>query len=136
MNFTTRTASVDIVTRIAAVAATALPNVFTATLSTNADVRRGGYVERLGRWNALPPRVPLLDSHRRESVDSILGYCDNIRSESGAVVADIHISETRPQVAALLREGALRDLSIGFSAESWRDSTENGERVRVGEGLT
>jgi len=125
-----------VVTRIAALAATASPTVFTATLSTNADVRRSNHIERLGRWNAFPARVPLLDSHRRESVDSIVGYCDNIRAENGAVVADLHVSETRANVATLMREGALRDVSIGFSAESWRDSTENGERVRVGEGLT
>ncbi len=136
MRLTTRSASADIVTRIAAVAATALPNVFTATLSTNADVRRGGYVERLGRWNAFPQRVPLLDSHRRESVDAVIGFVDNIRAEGGAVVADLHVSETRANVSTLMREGALRDVSIGFSAEAWRDSTENGERIRIGEGLS
>ena len=136
MRLTTRAADAAIVTRVATLAQTATPNVFSATLSTNSDVRRAGYTERLGRWNAFPARVPLLDSHRRESVESVVGFADNIRSENGAVVADLHISETRGNIATLMREGALNSVSIGFSAESWRDSTEGGERVRVGEGLT
>ncbi len=134
---TTRNAPADAVfTRIASVAATAAPNVFTATLSTNSDVRRSGYIERLGRWNNFPSRVPLLDSHRRDSVDNVIGFVDNIRSEGGAVVADLHVSSTRQNVATLMTEGGLDGVSVGFSAETWRDSSENGERVRTGEGLT
>jgi hypothetical protein len=125
-----------ITTRIATLAPGTAANTFTATLSTNADVRRGTHVERLGRWNAFPARVPLLDSHRRETVDSIVGYADNIRAEGGNVLADIHISETRPNIGALIREGALRDLSIGFTADQWRESSEGSDRVRIGEGLT
>ena len=102
---TTRSASADVVTRIASVAATAAPNVFIATLSTNSDVRRSGYTERLERWNNFPPRVPLLDSHRRDSVDSVIGYADNIRSENGSVVADLHVSSTRQNVATVMSEG-------------------------------
>ncbi|MGA7237201.1 MAG: HK97 family phage prohead protease, partial [Bryobacteraceae bacterium] len=134
---TTRSASADaFFTRIAAVAATAAPNVFTATLSTNCDVRRSGYTERLGRWNAFPSRVPLLDSHRRDSVDSVIGYADNIRSENGSVVADLHVSSTRQNIATLMSEGGLSGVSVGFSVDGWRDSTENGERIRVGDGVT
>jgi prohead serine protease len=136
IRLTTRAADAAVFTRVASVAATATPNVFQATLSTNADVRRAGFVERLGRWNAFPARVPLLDSHRRESVESVVGYADNIHAENGNVVADLHISETRATIATLMREGALNNVSIGFSAESWRDATEGGERVRIGEGLT
>lgn len=136
MRLYTRAAPADaIVTRIAAVAATAETNTFTATLSATTDVKRGSYTERLGTWRPFPARVPLLDSHERSSVNSVLGYADNIRSENGAVVADLHISETRPAVATLMRERALDSVSIGFSAEAWRDSTENGQRIRIGENL-
>src|SRR5215471_8678506 len=131
-----RNSNADVITRIAAVSATATPNVFQATLSTNADVRRGTHIERLGRWNTFPSRVPLLDSHRRDSVDAVVGYVDNIRAEAGNILADVHISESRPQLATLVREGALSEVSIGFSAQQWVDSTANGERIRTGEGLT
>jgi hypothetical protein len=110
--------------------------MFQATLSTGADVRRGTHIERLGAWRPFPSRVPLLDSHRRDSVDAVVGFVDNIRSESGNILADVHISESRPQLATLVREGALQELSIGFSAQNWVDSTHNGERIRTGENLT
>jgi hypothetical protein len=129
-------ATTDVITRIASVSVTSQPNTFTATLSTNSDVRRAGYVERLGRWNAFPQRIPVLDSHRRESVESILGYADNIRLENGSVLADIHISETRGNVARMIAEGSLSELSVGFSAGQWVDSTSNGERIKTGENLT
>jgi hypothetical protein len=124
-----------IVTRIASVSATSTPNVFQATLSTGIDVRRGTHVERLGTWRPFPSRVPLLDSHRRESVEAVVGYVDNIRSEAGNILADVHISESKPQLATLVREGALQEMSIGFSAERWTDGTSNGERIRTGENL-
>ncbi len=133
---TTRAASDAVHTRIASLAPGTQANTFTATLSTNADVRRSTHIERLGAWKAFPARVPLLDSHRRESVENVIGHVDNIRVEGGAVVADLHVSETRANVATLMREGSLASVSIGFSADTWRDSTENGERIRVGEGLT
>jgi hypothetical protein len=136
MRLHVRNSAADVITRIAQVSTTATPNVFQATLSTNADVRRGTHIERLGRWNAFPARVPLLDSHRRDSVDAVVGFVDHIRSEAGNILADVHISESRPQLATLVREGALQELSVGFSAESWTDSTQGGERIRTGEGLT
>ena len=103
----TRAASDAVITRIASLAPGTQANVFTATLSTNSDVRRSNHIERLGAWKAFPARVPLLDSHRRESVENVIGHCDNIRMEGGAVVADLHVSETRPNVATLMREGSL-----------------------------
>ena len=136
MRLHTRNTTADVITRIASVSATSAPNVFQATLSTNADVRRGSHIEKLGRWNAFPTRTPLLDSHRRDSVDAVVGYVDNIRSENGSILADVHVSESRPQLATLVREGALQELSIGFSAQNWTDSTQGGERIRTGEGLT
>ena len=136
MRLHARNSTAEVITRIAAVSATAQPNVFQATLSTNADVRRGSYTERLGRWNAFPSRVPLLDSHRRDSVDAVIGYCDNIRTEGGNILADVHISESRSQLVTLVREGALQEVSIGFSAQNWVDSTSGGDRIRTGEGLT
>src|SRR5262252_9267700 len=132
----TRAAPADAVfTRIASVTPSTGTNIFTATLSASTDVKRGNYVERLGTWRPFPARVPLLDSHERSSVNSVLGFVDGFRVENGALIGDLHVSESRPAISTLLRERAVESVSVGFTAENWVDSTENGARVRTGEGL-
>jgi hypothetical protein len=135
IHFATRNApAADINLRVASLATAG--SSIEAVLSTGADVQRSGFVERLGTWATLPSRIPLLDSHRRDSVDSIIGYCDNIRSENGTIRATIHVSDSRPDVLQKIRDGSIASTSIGFSAATWRDQTENGQRIRVADSIT
>ncbi|HWB47540.1 MAG TPA: prohead protease/major capsid protein fusion protein [Stellaceae bacterium] len=67
-------------------------------------------------------RLPLLDSHRRGSIADILGYVTDIRSENGAVVGTVHVTDDR--TLTLIEVGALSGISIGFKPDpnAWRIS--------------
>lgn len=58
-------------------------------------------------------KVPLLDSHRWDSITSNVGSMRNIRVENGKILGDIHINKTRPDVFAQVEEGDVDSVSIG-----------------------
>jgi HK97 family phage prohead protease len=135
IHFTTRDApAVDLTLRVASITPTASGS-YEAVLSTNADVQRAGYIERLGEWGTLPARIPLLDSHRHDSIDHVIGHVDQIRAENGTVRGTVHISDSRPDIRQKIADGSISGTSIGFTAQ-WRDSTENGRRYRVADSIT
>lgn len=125
--------AVDLNTRVASLTPTA--NGIEAVLSTGCDVQRSGFVERLATWGALPERIPLLDSHRRDSVDSILGYVDNLRNDNGTIRGTVHISESRGDIRQKVADGSISGVSIGFTG-TWREATEGSQRFRIAEGIT
>lgn len=126
----------EITSRIATfVPSTMQGNTVEAILSTSADVQRSGYIERLGDWGTLPERIPLLDSHRRDSIDHVIGYVDGLRNEGGTVRGVCHISDSRPDIRAKVADGSISATSIGFSAQ-WRDATEQGRRFRIADQIT
>jgi hypothetical protein len=66
-----------------------------AILSTGAPVQRAGYVERLAvtpEAVEVAPRLPVLDAHRQDSIDRVLGRVDTVRFESGRMIGTLRIS--------------------------------------------
>jgi hypothetical protein len=59
---------------------------------------------------------PLLDSHRRESIDDQKGVIVAARHEPGKLIIQAHVED--PRVAARIRRGTLRALSIGYVRDS------------------
>lgn len=108
-----------------------------AVLSTGADVDRGGFIERLeisGRaidLSELP--VPLLDTHRRESTRDILGNLTAARVEGGLLVGTITISKRHEALLDDLEEGSLRNISVGYTINAFRDETDRttGRLLRI-----
>ena len=110
--------------------------------STGAPVKRrdidGDYVERL---SLQPEAVDLsrligasvLDAHRQTAVRDVLGTVRDAAVTGKEGIATIQFS-TRPEVEPIWQDvtaGILRHVSVGYSVESWDESTEGGRRVRT-----
>jgi HK97 family phage prohead protease len=110
---------------------------FEAVISTGAPVERrdfdGTFLESLDLERDWPSSLPLLDTHRSWSVNSILGKVTGFRVENGELVARVRLSG-RDDVKALARDigdGIIDSLSIGYSVEKWREQTVNGQRHKA-----
>lgn len=104
-----------------------------AVLSTGAGVKRrdarGEYVEFLDiDSSTVADLPPLLNSHRTASLDDLLGRVFNVRKEGGALVAKLHID--RADIAARVRSGVIRDVSIGYSITGVTERTDPKTRAR------
>ena len=108
-------------------------------LSTGAPVERqdarGAFEEVLDLAGAsLPERIPLLDSHARDSVDRVLGHVASMRVVNGELVGVVTLSRHNPQAIRLAQEisdGARFGLSVGYRVRTWRDGTADGRRTRT-----
>jgi len=143
-------APADIITRRATLPASswnAETATFEATLSTaGAAVERwdarGAYDEILSLSQpSWPDRVPLLDSHGRESVDRQLGSVDTLRVVGGDLLGRATLSRHNPRsqrIAAELTDGATFGISIGYAVASWSERTnaKTGRREKVAERFT
>lgn len=101
-------------------------------ISTGADVKRPGYIERLaiGRENVtLAPRLPVLDSHRQASIADVKGKVDSVRFDDGAIVATLRISD--PDALAAIERGDVTGVSIGYSVTAWEETAVPQSRDRV-----
>lgn len=91
----------------------------------------------------LLPNVPVLDSHRRESVEDILGHVGEHRIEEGGYVGRLYLA-TPDEGAAdrsktdraslawqLVRQGHLTGVSIGYWPREYTDIAA-GKRASVG----
>lgn len=112
--------------------------------STGAEVSRrdwdlGPYVERL-RMEASAVNLteliggPVLDTHDRFSVRSILGVVTGAAINEGRGLATLQFSE-RPEVQALARDveqGILRSVSAGYTVQKWEEEKRaDGTLVRT-----
>lgn len=133
----------ELLTRRATLApATADPEARTVEVvwSTGAPVRRrdmaGQYIERL----SLDPKAvdlsrlegaSVLDAHRQTAVRDVLGSVCSAAVDGKRGTALIQFS-ARPEVEPVWQDvlaGILRHVSVGYSAEDWAETTENGARV-------
>ncbi len=112
-------------------------NTVEAVISTGADVQRGGYVERLPVEHAdlrMIGGAPVLDAHNQSSTRAIVGVIQKAWKKNGEIHALIKLS-SRDEVAGLVRDikdGIVRNLSIGYRILSWRDFTDSkGNRIRT-----
>ena len=104
------------------------------TLTTGAPVQRGGHVEVLaiGPENVeFAQRIPLLDSHRQQSIADIKGSVSNIRFEPGAIVATLNISD--PSALAAVARGDVTGVSVGYRVKKWseRRDPKSGKLIRT-----
>lgn len=69
-------------------------------------------VLRMDGWQPTD-QIPLLDTHRRDSVNSQLGSIRNLRIEGDKLVGRLFVSESEPRVWMKIREGHIKDISVG-----------------------
>lgn len=60
------------------------------------------------------PQVPFLDSHNRASVSDQLGSLRSLRVEGTELVATAHFSSTAESAFTKVREGHVKDISVGY----------------------
>lgn len=109
-------------------------------ISTGAGVRRsdfsGDYVEELSLdgVDASRPNIPLLDSHRQDSLDRVLGRVLKISREANALIATVRFANTPTAVTAFdaVRDGDFASVSIGYSIQKTKDiiDGQTGDLVR------
>jgi hypothetical protein len=132
--------TIELETRGASLAPTtfnAEENTVEVVLSTGADVERAGFIERLPVENANLRGIegkPVLDTHNQGSTRAVLGVIEKAWRKDGEIRARIKLS-ARDDVAGLvrdIRDGIIRNLSIGYRVTKWADSTNSkGQRVRT-----
>ena len=101
-------------------------------LSTGASVRRAGFLERLSilpEAVTVAARLPVLDSHRQTSIQDVKGRVENVRFESGQIVATLRISDSA--ALAAIERGDVTGVSIGYRVSKWADSVDPESRERV-----
>lgn len=82
---------------------------------------------------ALPEQVPVLDSHWRYSVDSVLGSARHIRREGSDTVARLHFAEGNEAAERawnLVRQRHVRDVSVGYRVTAYSD-VEAGQSAQI-----
>jgi len=108
--------------------------------STGAPVVRhdaaGPYEERL----SLAPEAvdlerfiggPVLDSHRHDALDAVLGVVLDARVDGRQGTATVRFSERADAAWRDVLAGILRGVSVGYTVERWEDETREGRRVRT-----
>lgn len=111
------------------------------TWSTGAGVRRrdaaGLYEERL---SLDPAHVdlsrliggPVLDGHRQESIDQVLGVVTAAHADGGRGIATVRFSERAEPVWRDVKAGILRSVSVGYVVDRWQDARgADGLRIRT-----
>ncbi|MGU3538119.1 prohead protease/major capsid protein fusion protein [Methylobacterium sp. A54F] len=151
MTIAIRTAEAGILTRLAPTrtptASTtwdAETRTFEAVLSSGAAVdrqdARGLFAEVLtiGGGIVLPSRIPLIDSHQRDSVDRQIGAVTELRVIGGELRGRVTLSRHNPQavrLAAEIGDGAVFGISLGYRVTRWSErihpETKRRERIAV-----
>lgn len=107
-----------------------------AIVSTGAEVRRPGFIERLDLAGADLSRLigaPVLDAHRSASTSDQLGVVEaaEIRSEGLWVRMRFRSNDAAKAVLTDIADGTLRGLSIGYSVAEWKDERRGNDRIRA-----
>jgi len=118
-------------------------NTVRVVFSTGAEVIRrdlsGEFVERLSLAPeavdlALLRGAPVLNNHDRHSgVESILGVVEDASVDGQRGEAVVRFG-TRPEVQGIVadvRAGIIRNVSVGYSVEEWRETREHGKRIKT-----
>lgn len=100
-----------------------------ATISAGAPVPRrdqtGAFIEVLSLDGIDPARVvgvPVLDSHRLDSVERVVGVVTEAGRDAAGLWARIKVSERAEPLWRDIVAGILRSLSVGYSVQRWEPS--------------
>lgn len=83
----------------------------------------------LGRLNA---GAPVLNTHSAYSLSDQIGVVERAWLENGQGMATLRLSEREDvaPIAADIAAGIIRNISVGYSVQEWRESREPGQPVR------
>jgi len=82
--------------------------------------------------------MPLLDSHRQDGLDRVLGVVRGARIENSELIVSVQISERAEAIWKDIKAGIIRNVSVGYSVNETEDRAdpETGHRVRAVVGWT
>lgn len=76
--------------------------------------------------------MPLLDSHRQDGLDRVLGVVRSIRFEAGKMIVTVQISKRHEAIWQDIKEGVITNVSVGYEPVEHRDDANvEGQRVRT-----
>ena len=77
--------------------------------------------------------MPLLDNHKRQGLEDVLGVVRSARIENGLLIITVQVSERAEPVWRDIKAGIIRNVSIGYSVDRFEDRVdrETGQRVRT-----
>lgn len=114
---------------------------FEVIFSSGAGVERydarGPYLEVLALSQAWPDRVPFLDAHRRDGLDSVLGFADRLTTVGGEARAWVRLSrhsDKADRLAAEIADGNSFGISVGYMVNEFGRETideKTGRRTKV-----
>jgi phage major head subunit gpT-like protein len=108
--------------------------------STGAAVRRRDAAGPFDELLSLDPAhvdlsrllgAPVLDSHRQESLEHVLGVVTDASVDGTLGRATVKVSERRDDIWQDIQTGIIRGVSIGYTVEKWHDGKTNGTRTRT-----
>jgi lambda family phage portal protein len=75
--------------------------------------------------------MPLLDSHRQDGLDRVLGVVRGFRFEAGSLIATVEFSARAEGFWQDVKAGIIRNVSVGYLPIEWRDEVDaKGARIR------
>lgn len=74
--------------------------------------------------------MPLLDSHRQDGLDNVLGVVRRARVENGSLIVTVEFSERAEAVWKDVVAGIIRNVSVGYEVSRWADSAPGADRMR------
>jgi HK97 family phage prohead protease len=101
----------------------------------NDVIHKGAFAKTLGDWRGSKKRtIHLLDSHKRESVDDVLGKMVDASETDAGLEAEFEMRDTQNAHDALkaIEGGFIDGLSIGYQAigEPTYEKATNGKTIR------
>lgn len=73
--------------------------------------------------------APLLDSHRNESVNDILGSIESTYIKDKKAYAVVRISSQHEDVLQKIREGTIKNVSVGYRVRKLKDISNKGDNI-------
>lgn len=109
-------------------------------LSTGAPVIRAGYDGPFSEQLEIAPDavdlarlpMPVLDGHRQDSVDRILGTLESVTFEGATMIGTLRISARHELLLDDIEAGVIRSVSIGYTVEKYEDRPgSSGQKTRI-----
>lgn len=77
--------------------------------------------------------MPLLDSHRQDGLENVLGAVRALRFEAGKLIVKVQISTRHDAFWQDIKAGIIRNVSVGYLPKQWQDRKDpnTGARIRA-----
>jgi hypothetical protein len=68
--------------------------------------------------------MPLLNAHRREGIEDVLGVVQAARIEGGQLIVTVQFSERHEAIWKDVKAGIIRNVSMGYEIQDFEDATD------------